>query len=151
MSSHSTPTPNPALQRLEALIGRWNIDITLPTDPPIRVSARAVFEWMEGGFFVVHRSEADAPEFPKGMSIIGADDSTDAYSMLYSDSRGVFRLYEMSLRDGVWKLWRTAPQFSQRFEGTFSEDGRTITAYWQLSRDDAAWQHDFDLVYTKVE
>jgi hypothetical protein len=56
----------------------------------------------------------------------------------------------MSLRDGVWKLWRNAPGFSQRFEGQFSEDGRTITAYWEMSRDDATWQLDFHMTFTKV-
>jgi hypothetical protein len=56
----------------------------------------------------------------------------------------------MSLNDGVWKLWRTAPGFSQRFSGTIAADGRTIQGAWEKSRDGAAWQHDFRLTYTKV-
>jgi hypothetical protein len=38
--------------------------------------------------------------------------------MLYFDSRSVSRIYQMSLSAGVWKLWREAPSFAQRFEGT---------------------------------
>jgi hypothetical protein len=39
--------------------------------------------------------------------------------------------YRMSFARGVWKLWRTSADlspldFSQRFEGSFSEDGTTI-------------------------
>jgi len=52
--------------------------------------------------------------------------------------------------DGVWKLWRDAPGFSQRFTGTFSDDGRTIKGRWEKSGDGAQWDHDFDLTYTKV-
>jgi hypothetical protein len=70
--------------------------------------------------------------------------------MLYSDSRGVARLYQMSLRDGVWKLWRDDPEFAQRFNGTFSEDGRTITGAWEKCRDGKTWEHDFDLIYRKL-
>jgi hypothetical protein len=58
-------------------------------------------------------------------------------------------VYEMSLRDGVWKLWRDSPGFSQRFTGTFGDDGNTITGFWEKSGDGEAWEHDFDLAYTK--
>lgn len=35
----------------------------------------------------------------------------------------VHRIYEMTLSDGVWKLWRDAPDpFPQRFTGTFSDE-----------------------------
>ena len=33
------------------------------------------------------------------------------------------RVYEMGFADGVWKLLRIAPGFSQRFPGTFDETG----------------------------
>jgi hypothetical protein len=83
-------------------------------------------------------------------TIIGLDDSTERFTMLYADARGVFRVYQMTLSDGVWKVWREAPGFHQRFTGTFSDDGATITAYWEGSRDGSNWEHDFDLTYTKV-
>ena len=28
------PHPNPALERLDALVGEWNIEVSLPLDPP---------------------------------------------------------------------------------------------------------------------
>ncbi|TMK78683.1 MAG: hypothetical protein E6G45_05835 [Actinobacteria bacterium] len=70
--------------------------------------------------------------------------------MLYADARGVSRVYEMSLSDGVWEIWRDAPGFCQRFTGTFSDDGRAIAGYWDRSRDGSSWERDFDLTYTKV-
>jgi len=57
-------------------------------------------------------------------------------------------VYEMSFNDGVWKVWREAPGFSQRFTGVLSGD--VITGPWEFSEDGSTWRHDFDLTYTKV-
>lgn len=95
------------------------------------------------------RSDVERTGPPNSISVIGRDDSAKAYSLLYFDSRGVSRLYEMSLEDGAWKRWREAPGFSQRFIGTFS-DGNTITTRWEKSSDGVNWEYDLDLTYTKV-
>lgn len=42
-----------------------------------------------------------------------------------------------------------SPGFSQRFTGTFGEDGSALTGFWEKSGDGEAWEHDFDLTYTK--
>ena len=55
------------------------------------------------------------------------------------------------MRDNVWKLWRDSPDFSQRFTGTFSDDGKTITGRWENLSDRSNWEHDFDLMYVKVD
>ncbi len=69
----------------------------------------------------------------------------DTYTMLYSDSRGIARLYQMSLRNGVWQQWRDDPTFRQRFSATFSADGRTIRGQWEKSVDGEHWELDFNL------
>ena len=99
---------------------------------------------------MLEHSEADSPEAPRSIVIIGPDDAAETYCVLHYDSRGVSRIYQMSLSDGVWKVWRDFPGFSQRFIGTFSEDGNTITAAWEKSVDRSNWEHDFDLTYTKL-
>lgn len=51
-------------------------------------------------------------------------------------TRGIQRIYQMTLSDGVWTLWRDAPDpFPQRFSGTLSEDGPTITGRWEKALD----------------
>jgi hypothetical protein len=55
----------------------------------------------------------------------------------------------MSLDRGIWKLWREAPGFSQRFTGTFDESGDRITGTWEISTEDSTWEHDFDLTYVR--
>jgi hypothetical protein len=74
--------------------------------------ARVGFEWLPGRRFLVERWEVPVPEAPDGIAIIGVDpDSEGNYLQHYFDSRGVARVYRMSFRDGVWKLWRYEPDF----------------------------------------
>lgn len=69
------------------------------------------------------RSEIDEPGIPRGLAIIGNDDSRDEYSMRYFDERGVSKKYEIVRIDNVWKWWRNAPDFLQHFAGSFIDDG----------------------------
>ena len=70
--------------------------------------------------------------------------------MPYYDSRGVSRVYHMTFAGRVWRMWREAPGFWQRFTGTLADDGATITAAWEKSPDGVAWEHDFDMIYTRT-
>jgi hypothetical protein len=96
-------------------------------------------------------SEIDEPEIPTGIAIFGTDDTTNECSMLYFDERGVSRRYEVSIKDNVWKWWRNAPGFSQRFVGTIAPDGRTIDGRGELSRDGTNWEGDLQLTYTRAD
>lgn len=51
------PTPDPALQRLNFLVGTWDLagsTIESPMGPATPITGSETFEWMEGGFFLVH-------------------------------------------------------------------------------------------------
>jgi hypothetical protein len=137
----------PEVQKLQALVGEWTTEATHPALPGTVVHGRAVFEWLEGEQFLVQRSWADHPDFPDGIAIIGV---TEGLSMHYFDSRGVHRVYATSLDDGVWRFWRDAPGFSQRFTGTFGHGGDTISGVAQLSRDGSTWDDDLEITYRRV-
>ena len=140
-----------ALQRLDLFVGKWNVELVFPSDPPVQAQTQASFEWLDDRrFFLVYRVGTEGSGYPVGYCIIGADDTMDTYTLLYSDSRGIARLYQMSLRDGVWQQWRDDPTFHQRFTATFSEDGRTIKGKWEKSADGEDWELDFNLTYTRV-
>jgi hypothetical protein len=66
------------------------------------------------------------PEAPSGVSIVGCGPANGTYYQLHSDDRGVCRVYQMSIGDGEWRLWREGEPFPQRFSGTFADDGNTI-------------------------
>src|SRR5262249_10157592 len=144
---------NLALECLRVFIGQWNTEITSMSfhpDPSAVARGYTSFEWLEGGAFLTQHSEVPGSEFPSAAAVIGLDDKAETYYMLYFDSRGVSRIYQMSFSNGVWKLWRDFPGFSQRFVGTFSDNYNVITARWEKSDDGSSWERDFDITYTRI-
>ena len=143
-------TAEEALQKLEPLLGEWRVTASPPGGPPWPGEGQTTFEWHESGAHLVERSTVDIPGVPDAVSIIGCDAANGTYYQLYSDDRGVCRVYEMSIGDGEWKLWREGEPFAQRFTGRFGDDGRTIVGRWELAEDGIDYRTDFDLTYTRV-
>jgi hypothetical protein len=141
-------TPAPELEPFQALVGDWTLEATHPAFPDLVVSGRSSFEWLEGEQFLIQRSQAEHPDFPDSISVIGSVE--ERLAMYYFDSRGVHRVYGMSFADRVLRIWRDAPGFSQRFEGTFSDDGDTLSGLWKLSRDDVTWDDDLEITYRRA-
>ena len=142
--------PNPALEPFRILIGNWNTTGTHGLLPDIILRGRNSFEWLEGGAFLMMRSEIDDPRFPSTITIFGSDDSEGEYYMLAFDERGVSRKSDVSLHESIWKWWRNAPRFFQRYEATITDDGNTIVSKGELSKDGVSWKQDLDLTYTRV-
>ena len=110
-------TSDPALEPLNQLVGTWTTQATHPAVPGVVVHGTAIIEWQEGERFLIHRARTEHPDFPDAISIIGLTErdridsatgaaSTDAgmseLRMHYFDSRGVFRIYEVSIDDASW-------------------------------------------------
>ena len=137
---------------LDVLAGEWTVQAGIPDVPPGRV----VFEWDLDRAFLVQRSAIPKSVFPSSLSLIARDATTGGFTQHYFDSRGVVRLYRMSLQDGVWTLLHTEPDFSpldfaKRFEGTFGAGGSSIDGRWETSSDGGTtWELDFPLTYTRI-
>jgi len=140
---------NPSLADLQVLVGDWNIELRFPNSPS-SVMGHASYEWLEDGAFLVMHTGSKQAGTPYSTCIVGRDDVSKPYTMLYFDNRGVSRVYMMSLEGKQWKQWRDNPGFSQRFFGELSDDGNTIRARWEKCEDGKEWAHDFDLIYTRV-
>jgi hypothetical protein len=147
-----------ALARLDVFVGEWVIAAGFPGDQPTAEEAprgRSRFEWDLDRQFLLQRTEIDVPEAPDSLTIVGASLETGAYTQHYYDSRGVARLYAMTLDDRLWTLTREAPDFgpldfAQRFTATFSADRDTISGAWEKRLDASDWQHDFALTYRRI-
>lgn len=145
-------TTEETLKALDVFVGQWKLATSFAPDPAEAPRALTTFEWLSGGRFLIQRWEVEHPDAPDGIAIIGWSSNEATLLQHYFDSRGVSRVYEMALSDRKWTLQRlaAAPDFSQRFTGTFSEDANTITGRWESSPDSTNWTHDFDLTYTRV-
>lgn len=159
-----SPAPDTILKQLQRLVGTWTTEATHPAMPGLVVRGSINCEWLEGERFLIHRARTDHPDFPDSISIIGSTDrdrvdkvagadsqtsSEPALTMHYFDSRGVFRVYQVSMDAEAWRIERMDPGFSQRFVGTFSDDGDTMRGIWQLCQDDVHWHDDLQITYRR--
>ena len=155
-----TGTRADALALLDIFVGEWTLEARFPgNQPPPGATGdgpqvRSRFEWALDRQFLLQCTEVPVPEAPDSLTIVSADPETGAYTQHYYDSRGVVRLYAMSFADGVWTLTRepadfTPLDFRQRFTGTFSADGNTISGAWEKDKG-GGWEHDFALTYRRA-
>jgi hypothetical protein len=136
------------MNEFASLLGEWDVEATHPALPGTVVPGQASFEWLAGEKFMIYRASAEHPDFPDGISIIGVTD--DRLTMHYFDSRGVFRVYDTSLEDGVWRIWRDAPGFNQRAALELGDDGNTIAGHFEMSEDGSTWQEELKITYRRV-
>jgi hypothetical protein len=150
-------TKEDGLKRLAPFVGEWALEMVPPGgEPTPDIGARTSFEWMPGELWLVQRWTVPVPAAPDGIAVIGYNEARKTLVQHYFDERGVARLYEMSFEDGMWKLERTKEDFSpyefaQRYQGTFSKDGKRIDGTWEIAADKKTWEKDFDLNYIRVK
>ncbi len=56
-ASSQPPKPGPEHKRLDALVGKWKSDgrtIAGGDEPVIKISGTDAYEWLPGGFFLLH-------------------------------------------------------------------------------------------------
>jgi len=150
MTNHAGDPPQPThlLRQFDVLVGEWDMVGTHPFfDAPVK--GHSIFEWLVDGMLLTWHFNWNASLPPNALSVIGHDDTQETCSMLYSDVRGVSRIYQMSLEDGVWKIWRESSDFSQRMIGQISDDQNSIVVRGDLSRDGSVWDHDLSITYTR--
>jgi hypothetical protein len=142
---------------LEVLVGQW--ELTASLGERIMSTSRSTFQWLGDRGFLVQRIDPPTYLAPVWMdaaprwvdAVIGLDDRSDSFTMLYTHSRGVCRTYRMNLDATRWTLsTQTGPDFYQRFEGTFNDDRTVIDARWEASGDGRNWSTDFTVTYRRL-
>jgi len=146
------------MDRLEKLVGAWETETV--ADGQVVARGLTVYGWLEDRRFLVQHADGEVTDEAPALwrdnwplpstSIIGFDDASGSFTMLYADARDVFRVYQMAAEKDVITLWREAPGFHQRFTGAFDSDGNTLTAMWEQSTDGLQWSKDFDVVYRRL-
>jgi Protein of unknown function (DUF1579) len=139
-------------ERLAALLGRWRTrgrTRETATAAAVEVDAIDTYEWLPGRAGLLHRVDARmGDDRVEGAEVIGYDPGRGSYVTQYFGSDGP-EAYEASLEEVegelVWRMWTG----SQRFAGTFSADGATITGHWELLDDDDNWQPWMDITLTR--
>jgi hypothetical protein len=118
-----------SLEALEVFIGEWRLVAVFKDLPPTDADARVTFDWLPGKRFLIERWEIPVPEAPDGIAIIGADPEGEGnYLQHYFDSRGVVRLYKMSLEDGSGNCGETSRTSRRSISPSSSRAPSAMTA-----------------------
>ena len=137
-------------ERLAVLVGRWRTSgATTDTAEPATIEAVDTYEWLAGRFALLHTVDARVgEERVVGAELLGWDPGRGSYVTQYFGSDGP-NAYEANLADEdgvlVWSMRST----SDRFRGTFSQDGNTITGHWGRIDDQATWRPWMDVTLTR--
>jgi hypothetical protein len=149
-------TMNNVLQRLDALVGTWDMQASIGDRRMGESTAR--FAWHDSqGYLLMHVDPPEdiAPEWQKNSPLpidaaIGSDDYSDSFTMLYADARGVCRIYQMAFDGCDWTMQgRVGDGIHQRFVAVVNADTGRIEGRWEHAADGAAWQSDFEVTYVK--
>lgn len=153
-SAMSSPSAETALERLQVLVGEWEIETSLELDPALGAAWMKI-DWALERRFLLQSAHVPHPAAPDVLAMIAVDPENGSYTQHYFDSRGVVRIYAMELSEETWTLTRTESDFSelpfaQRYLGSIEDGGRRIRGRWEKSADAASWELDFELSYSKV-
>jgi hypothetical protein len=149
-TGHEAALPNPALAPLQPLTGEWTTIGSHPLIPHTTLHGRCSFHWIEGGAFLMWKSEVDEPGIPSGIAIFGSDEATHEIFMLYFDERKASRKYDVAAGAKTIRWWRNAHGFSQRYSWTIAENGDTLIGKGELSRDGTHWEKDLEQTFSRV-
>lgn len=131
------PRPDPALRRLDRLVGTWSLT-GRETGPEGEIHGQVAFEWMEGGFFLVQHVEIDyIGRKMRGIEYIGYDESGGILKSYFFGNEGnpfnpgnpLEYVYEVG--DDTLTIWGGYVGSSAVFKGKFSQDGNTIRGRWE--------------------
>ena len=144
------PTPDPALKRLEKLVGTWDITGHTLDSENDNISGRTTFEWLPGGFFLQQRIEMNFMGYKiQSLELIGYDPSTQAFSSHAYSNMAPFALpYRWDVQDNILKISIEGA----KFKGTFSEDGNTFSGGWRPDpAKEGAGHVAYDVVGTRLD
>jgi hypothetical protein len=125
LSEEQAAQPNLDLTSLDRLVGTWAVSG--------EAEGTVVYEWTEGGFFLLQHVDLGGN---KGLEVIGhehkygEDPSADIRSRYYGFSEGETLDYTYEIKDDTLTIWMGERNSPAYYEGTFSEDGNTLTGAW---------------------
>ena len=139
-----------AHRRLAALVGQWRTEgRTVDMPEPLLIDAVDTYEWLPGGSASctsstpgLARSRSRAPRSSGGIRRAASTVTQ------YFGTDGP-NAYDASLAEEDGRLVRRMSSPRDRFTGSFSEDGNTITGRWERLDEEETWQPWMEITLTK--
>ncbi len=128
------PQPDPALRRLDKLVGSWTMKGHLIGSDQENIVGRATFLWLDGGFFLQQDVEIDFAGMMKIKSheLIGYDAEAKAFSStVYSNLSPAPLPYQWDLQGDTLTISVSYGPLDATFKGRFAPDGRSFSGGWR--------------------
>jgi hypothetical protein len=163
-SPDNTQAPGPELRRLGALVGRWRSEGHIVGEVPIPITGTDIYEWLPGGFFVVHHVDVMiGDQRVQAIELIEYDPTTDTFTGRAYDNQGEVTILHARVDEhGVWTFTGggdvaavarpSTADASGAVRSTLkvSPDRGSMTARWERSDDGATWQDWMDMTFTRM-
>jgi hypothetical protein len=139
------------LARLSPFVGVWKTDGELDggaSGQSRTLRATDSYEWLPGGYFLLHRFDADMPDGKvQGIEVIGYSRDSDSYPMHSFDSTGTATVMQARVDEEDW----TFVGESLRFTGRFRDGGGVFAGSWEVrSGVNGSWQPLMHVTLRKV-
>lgn len=137
--------PDVGVQRLQAFVGRWRAEGKsyaagqVPANPrasSVQWTSDETYEWLPGGFFLLHRWDAMVGTFSfRGAEIIGYDPKQGRHFTQFFDNAGHHSEYHLVVDGNTW----TFSEATTRAVATFANDGDHIDFTWEWRNGGSDW------------
>jgi hypothetical protein len=130
--NQALPQPDPALRRLDRLVGRWAMEGNLVGSDEKNITGETSFSWLPGGFFLEQRVHIDfMGQQIDALELIGYDPGTDTFpSTVYSGFSPTPLPYRWDVRGDSVTITVTYGPMDATFTGSWREDG-TFSGGWR--------------------
>ena len=123
--SPNVPEPDPALRRLDRLVGTWTMEGNLVGSDEKNITGETTFRWLPGGFFLEQRVRIDFMGLQiDSLELIGYDSETDTFpSTVYSNFSPAPLPYKWDIQGDTATITVSYGPLDATFTGAWREDG----------------------------
>jgi hypothetical protein len=147
-----TPDHRPVaeLEPLAPLAGRWASEgrtVATEDEPSVRIIGTDVYEWLGGGYFLVHEVHVRMGEtVVEVLEVIGEFDGS-SYAMRSFDQDGAATTMRATVGDDGGLLFTGD---GMRAAVSFGEDDQSMRARWERRASADTWSHWMDMHFTRI-
>ncbi len=141
--------PDPALRRLDRLVGTWEISGRTLGSKEDNIRGRVTIAWLPGEFFLEQRGHMTFMDATiDSLEIVGYDPAMDTFpSTVYSNLGGIPVTYFWDVQGNTVTHWEEGSKYT----GTLSEDSRTLTGGWRPVKGYSGPDNTYDAIMTRVD
>jgi hypothetical protein len=155
--SQEAPAPDPALKRLDRLVGTWSMKGRPLGSKEDSINGKTTFKWLHGddgsNFFLQQDMEMDYDGTPiKSHELIGYDPKANAFpSQVYSNMAGEPWPYTWDVQGDDITITITKAPMDAKFTGRFSPDGNSFSGGWRPNPGaDEVVNAGYDITITRI-